>query len=41
MPAGVHKQIDLVGTSPRSIKEAIRAAISEASKTLRLAFELD
>jgi flavin-binding protein dodecin len=33
--AGTYKIIELVGTSPTSFAEAVRAAVTEASKTLR------
>ena len=33
--AGTYKITELVGTSPISFAEAVRAAVSEASKTLR------
>jgi hypothetical protein len=33
--AGTYKITELVGTSPISFAEAVRAAIAEASKTLR------
>jgi hypothetical protein len=33
--AGTYKIIELVGTSPTSFAEAVRAAVSEAAKTVR------
>ena len=33
--AGTYKVVELVGTSPTSFAEATKAAIAEASKTLR------
>jgi len=33
--AGIYKVIELVGTSPVSFAEAVRAAVAEASKTVR------
>ena len=33
--AGTYKVVELVGTSPTSFAEATKAAITEASKTLR------
>jgi flavin-binding protein dodecin len=33
--AGVYKLVELVGTSPISFAEATKAAIAEASKTIR------
>jgi len=33
--SGTYKKIDLVGTSPVSFAEAVKAAIAEASKTIR------
>jgi hypothetical protein len=33
--AGTYKIIELVGTSPASFAEAVRAAVTEAAKTLR------
>jgi flavin-binding protein dodecin len=33
--AGVYKLVELVGTSPVSFAEATKAAIAEASKTIR------
>jgi len=33
--AGTYKITELVGTSPISFAEAVRAAVAEASKTLR------
>jgi flavin-binding protein dodecin len=33
--SGTYKKIELVGTSPVSFAEAVKAAIEEASKTLR------
>ncbi|HTE86133.1 MAG TPA: dodecin [Dehalococcoidia bacterium] len=35
MPDHTYKVVDLVGTSPDSIDQAIKNAISRASKTLR------
>jgi len=35
MTGGVYKYLDLVGTSPNSMEEAIRNAVEEASKTVR------
>ncbi len=35
MPGGVYKFIEIVGTSQKSIEDAIDTAISEASKTVR------
>jgi dodecin len=35
MPDHTYKVVDLVGTSPESIDQAIRNAIERASKTLR------
>lgn len=33
--AGTYKIIELVGTSPTSFAEAVRAAVQEAAKTVR------
>jgi flavin-binding protein dodecin len=33
--AGTYKMVELVGTSPKSFAEAARAAIADASKTIR------
>jgi hypothetical protein len=33
--AGTYKVIELVGTSPTSFAEAVRAAVAEAAKTIR------
>ena len=33
--AGIYKITELVGTSPTSFAEAVRAAVAEASKTIR------
>ncbi|MGO8819189.1 MAG: dodecin [Terriglobia bacterium] len=33
--AGTYKIIELVGTSPTSFAEAVRAAVAEASKSVR------
>ncbi len=33
--SGTYKKIELVGTSPVSFAEAVKAAIEEASKTVR------
>ena len=33
--AGIYKITELVGTSPVSLAEAVRAAVDEASKTVR------
>ena len=33
--AGTYKMIELVGTSPKSFAEAVKAAVEEASKTVR------
>jgi flavin-binding protein dodecin len=33
--AAIYKVIELVGTSPTSFAEAVRAAVAEASKTVR------
>ena len=33
--AGTYKIIEVVGTSPTSLAEAVRAAVAEASKTVR------
>ena len=35
MPDHIYKVVDLVGTSPQSVDQAIRNAIERASKTLR------
>ncbi|ASY71433.1 dodecin [Sinorhizobium fredii] len=35
MSAHVYKKVELIGTSPKSIDEAIETAISRASKTMR------
>ncbi len=35
MTAGVYKYIDLVGTSPTSVEDAVSKAIAEASTTVR------
>ena len=35
VPSGVVKIIELVGSSPNSFSEAVRNAVSTASKTLR------
>lgn len=35
MPSGVYKYIDVVGTSPKSIEDAIATAAATASKTVR------
>lgn len=35
MSGGVYKFIDIVGTSQKSIEDAIDAAIAEAAKTVR------
>jgi flavin-binding protein dodecin len=32
---GTYKKIEIVGTSPVSISEAVKSAIAEASKTVR------
>lgn len=32
--SGTYKKIELVGTSPQSFAEAVKAAIAEASKTV-------
>ena len=32
---GVYKKVELVGTSPVSFAEAVKAAVEEASKTVR------
>ena len=32
---GIYKKVELVGTSPVSFAEAVKAAIEEASKTVR------
>jgi flavin-binding protein dodecin len=34
-PLGTYKIIELVGTSPTSFAEAVKAAVAEASKTVR------
>lgn len=33
--AGTYKMLELVGTSPISFAEAVKAAVAEASKTVR------
>jgi len=33
--SGTYKKIELVGTSPVSFAEAVKAAVAEASKTIR------
>ncbi len=33
--SGTYKIIELVGTSPKSFAEAVRAAVNEAAKTVR------
>lgn len=33
--AGVYKKVELVGTSPVSFAEAVKAAVEEAGKTIR------
>ena len=33
--AGTYKIVELVGTSPVSFAEAVKAAVAEASKTVR------
>ncbi|MGA3025755.1 MAG: dodecin [Bryobacteraceae bacterium] len=33
--AGTYKLVELVGTSPVSFADAVRAAVAEASKTIR------
>jgi flavin-binding protein dodecin len=33
--AGTYKIVELVGTSPEGFAEAVKAAVSEASKTVR------
>lgn len=33
--AGTYKMLELVGTSPLSFAEAVKAAVAEASKTMR------
>jgi dodecin len=33
--SGTYKKIELVGTSPVSFAEAVKAAVEEASKTIR------
>jgi dodecin len=33
--SGTYKMIELIGTSPTSFAEAVKAAIAEASKTVR------
>jgi dodecin len=35
MAGGVYKYIDVVGTSSKSIEDAIATAVAEASKTVR------
>ncbi len=35
MAGGVYKFIEIVGTSPNSVEEAIETAITDASKTVR------
>ncbi len=32
---GIYKKVELVGTSPVSFAEAVKAAVEEASKTIR------
>jgi flavin-binding protein dodecin len=32
---GVYKKVELVGTSPLSFAEAVKAAVEEAAKTIR------
>jgi dodecin len=32
---GVHKKIEIVGTSPVSISDAVKQAVAEASKSIR------
>ncbi|MDX9734698.1 MAG: dodecin family protein [Thermoanaerobaculia bacterium] len=32
---GIYKKVELVGTSPVSFAEAVKAAVEEASKTVR------
>lgn len=32
---GIYKKVELVGTSPVSFAEAVKAAVDEASKTVR------
>lgn len=34
MTGGVYKFIDLVGTSPKSIEDAVSSAVTQASKTV-------
>lgn len=33
--AGTYKVVELVGTSPTSLAEAVKAAVADASKTIR------
>ena len=33
--AGTYKLIELVGTSPKSLEEAVQSAVTDASKSLR------
>jgi dodecin len=33
--AGIYKMVEIVGTSPVSFAEAVKAGIAEASKTIR------
>ena len=33
--AGIYKMVEIVGTSPISFAEAVKAGIAEASKTIR------
>jgi dodecin len=33
--AGIYKMVEIVGTSPLSFAEAVKAGIAEASKTIR------
>ncbi len=35
MAGGIYKIVELVGTSPQSFAEAVKAAVVEASKTIR------
>ena len=35
MSTHVYKKLELTGTSPKSIEDAVRGAIAKASKTLR------
>lgn len=35
MAHAVHKKIDIVGTSPKSLEDAIQSAIAAAHKTVR------